>query len=209
MTGHHHISGFLRGDETARLLGEAEARAHLFRVVNSPAGFGPRYRVVDGEQMRRHWPEVVAYGEGELRRAVEQVTGLRLRLLDSPKRAIHLQAYVNPSEGFRWHFDNHTLAALLTLRNAGGATEIIPPPLGRWLRGPLYALYPWPGIFSLLPATRLVTQPGDLLILHGEKMLHRGVMGDDGERWLLIFNYDESGRRPSRLHDWMARRINY
>lgn len=209
MTTYHHLRGFLPDDETARLLGDAEARAHLFHLVTSPAGFGPRYRVVDGEQIRQHWPAIAAYGEGALRRAVEQQTGLHLRLLDSPRRAIHLQAYANPTEGFRWHFDNHTLAALLTLRNTGGATEMIPPPLGRWLRAPLYALYPWPEIFSLLPANRLVTEPGDLLILHGEKMLHRGVMRAEGERWLLIFNYDEVGRRPSRLHDWLARRINY
>lgn len=209
MNAYHHIRGFLGSEQATGLLGEAEARAHLFRSVASPAGLGPRYRVVDGEQLRQHWPAIVAYGDGELRRAVEHLTGLQLRLLDSPKRAIHLQAYANQSEGFRWHFDNHTLAALLTLRNVGGATEIIAPSLSRWLRAPLYALYPWPQLFSLLPATRLSAAPGDLLVLHGEQMLHRGVMHDAGERWLLIFNYDQAGRRPSRLHDWLARRLNY
>ncbi len=210
MTAYHHIAGFLGHEETDRLLRVAEMRAHLLREVASPAGFGPRYRVIDGEQIRLHWPEIVAYGEGELRRTVERVTGLRLSLMDSPKRAIHVQVYARPGEGFRWHFDGHTLAAMLTLRNwGGGATELIWPPLGRFLRLPLYALYPWPRVFSLLPARRLVAEPGDLLILRGEKVLHRGVMGGSGERWLLIFNYDEVGRRPSRLRDWLARRINY
>lgn len=210
MTVYHHIAGFLGHEETTRLLRGAEARAHLFREVTSLVGLGPRYRVIDGEQIRLHWPEIVAYGEGELRRMVERVTGLRLSLMGSPRRAIHVQVYARPDEGFRWHFDGHTLAAMVTLRNSGGgATELISPPLGRFLRLPFYALYPWPGVFSLLRAQRLIAEPGDLLILRGEKVLHRGVMGGSGERWLLIFNYDEVGRRPSRLRDWLARRINY
>ncbi len=210
MIAYHHIAGFLGHAETARLLGVAEARAHLLREVVSPAGFGPRYRVIDGEQIRLHWPEIVAYGEGELRRTVERLTGLRLSLMGSPKRAIHVQVYARRGEGFRWHFDGHTLAAMLTLRNSGsGATELILPPLSRYLRLPLYALYPWPRAFALLPARRLIAAPGDLLILRGDQVLHRGVMGREGERWLPIFNYDEVGRRPSRLRDWLARRINY
>jgi hypothetical protein len=210
VTAYHHIPDFLGHEEAARLLQAAEARAGLLREITSPAGFGPRYRVVDGEQMRQHWPEMVAYGNGELRRTVEQVTGLRLNLMASPQRAIHLQVYTRPDEGFRWHFDGHTIAAMLTLRNSGGgATELIPPPLGRWLRVPLYALYPWPALFSLLPARRVVAAAGDLLILHGERTLHRGVMGGNGERWLVIFNYDEVGRRRSGARDWLARRINY
>lgn len=207
---YHHLAGFLSAADAERLLRQAEACGHLFRTVTSPAGFGPRYQVIDGEQIAAQWPEIVTYGDGVLRRAVEHTTGLRLRLLDSPKRAIHLQAYTTPGHGFRWHFDGHTLAAMLTLRNgAGGATEIIPPALGRWLRLPLYALYPWPQLFSLLPATRIAAAPGDLLILHGEKILHRGVRCQSGERWLLIFNYDEVGRRTNRVRDWLARHINY
>ncbi|MGH7785328.1 MAG: hypothetical protein ACRERC_00585 [Candidatus Binatia bacterium] len=210
MTAYRHIAGFLGREETTRLLRVAEAGAHLLREVGSPAGFGPRYRVIDGETMRRQWPEIVAYGEGELRQTVERITGLRLRLMDSPKRAMHVQVYARPDDGFRWHFDGHTLAAMLTLRNSGGgATELISPRLSRWLRWPLYALYPWPRVFSLLPARRMVAEPGDLVILRGETVLHRGVRGDGGERWLLIFNYDEVGRRPNRLRDWLARRINY
>lgn len=210
MTAYHHIAGFLDADATARLLAGAEERAQLLRPVASPAGLGPRYRVIDGEQLRAHWPALVAYGEGELRRAVEDLTGLRLHLMESAKRAIHVQVYATRDEGFRWHFDGHTLAAMLTLRNCGdGSTEIIPPALSRWLRLPLYALYPWPQLFSLLPAERVPAAAGDLVVLQGERALHRGVMRGDGERWLLIFNYDEVGRRPNRLRDWRARRINY
>jgi hypothetical protein len=207
----HHVPRFLGEAERDSLLRMIEARVDLLREVTSRAGFGPRYRVIDGEQIQHCLPALRAYGERELRAAIERVTGLQLQLMDSPKRAIHVQVYGGPNEGFRWHFDGHTLAALLTLRNTnGGATELVRPYLSRWLRLPLYAMYPWPQLFSLLPATRIVAAAGDLLILYGEQVLHRGVAGTrDGERWLAIFNYDAIGRRPNRLRDWLARRINY
>ncbi len=210
VSGYHYVESFLPAAERADLLRLIQARTDLLREVSAPANLGPRYRVIDGEQIQRDLPALHAYGEGALRRAVEQLTGMQLQLMASPKRAMHVQVYGRPGDGFRWHFDGHRFAALLTLCNSGGgATEVVPPTISRWLRAPLYALYPWPQVFSRMPATRIAAAPGDLLVLHGRRVLHRGPAGNGGERWIAAFNYDAVGERPNRRRDWLARRINY
>lgn len=208
---HHHLAGFWDAARTAACLERVRARPEWFRDVGSRAGLGPRYRVIDGERIAASLPDLLEYASGPLRETVERVTGRRVELMGSLRRALHVQVYATAEHGFRWHFDGHAFAALLTLANAsGGATQIIGPRHSRWLRLPFYAAYPWPRLFSILPRQEVTAAPGDLLILHGGAALHRGTRGTaPGERWLLVFNYDDAGRRLSPLRDWIAKRLNY
>ena len=53
-------------------------------------------------------------------------------------------------------------------------------------------------------------QPGDLLVMRGGVVLHRGVtLADEGERILIAYTYAEPGRKPNAFRDFVARRLNY
>src|SRR5881628_1519470 len=74
-------------DEIGRFLGLVSERACLFHETLGRGGLGPRYRVLDGDQIRTHLPDIEDYGEVRVRPAAEQLTGERLRLLGSSRRS--------------------------------------------------------------------------------------------------------------------------
>jgi hypothetical protein len=123
---------------------------------------------------------------------------------------VRVQWYDRPEDGFRWHFDAHAHAALLALWNDNdGETQLISEGLSRWLRPLVYALYPFPAVFSCLPRQGVRLQGGDLQLMRGDRLLHRGVSGRAGERLLLFWAFDPVGKRPSRVRDRVARLLNY
>ena len=87
---------------------------------------------------------------------------------------------------------------------------MLSPRLSRILKPAPYLLFPFQRLLELGRPTRIVTAPGDLLIVHGGAVIHRGVTQlDEGERIVLAASYDPLDRKKSRLWEWLARRLNY
>ncbi len=209
-SSHRVIRGFLTDAERTHLQARVRAQAPLFQRNEGKRGLGPRYRVLDGHQVRAHLPEVEELGATRVKPLLEELAGERLQPLGSTKRAVRVQWYDRPADGFRWHFDAHGHAALLVLWNDnGGETQLVAEGLSRWLRPLVYALYPFPAVFSCLPRQSIRLEGGDLQMMRGDRLLHRGVSTRPGERLLLFWAFDPVGKRPSRVRDRVARMLNY
>jgi hypothetical protein len=209
-TGFRHLSGFLDATEVDGVLGAVRRRPELLRRIDGRAGLGPRYHVLDGELIREQVPEVLRCCLDRVLPAISEFAGEPLAPLPSPRRAMRVQIYSRADDGFRWHRDGHSFTALLTLRNAsGGETQMLSPGLSRVLTPLLYALYPVPQIFSPLPRRTIVAQAGDLLLMRGRELIHRGVTRLAGERVVAVFAFERPDYRPHPLHDAIARRLNF
>jgi len=211
MEGYRHVSSFATAEELARLRRAVLERQDLFTEVHGRGGLGPRYRVIDGDLIHEHLPEVEEFGDRRVRPLSEDFAGHSLVPLGSSRRSMRVQAYERRDHGFRWHFDGHPYVALVTLENTNdGQTQFISPGLSWWLRFLLYPLYAFPQFFSIFPRRSVATRPGDLLVMRGGRVLHRGVtLLDEGERILLAYTFDQPGSKPNPFRDWIARRLNY
>lgn len=211
MATHLHIKNFVSEDELQKISKSILANENLFKCTYGKASLGPRYKIIDGDQIQSQLPEIYNYGEERVKAAVEQFSGKSVKLFFSSKRAIRVQVYAAKDHGFRWHFDGHSFAAILTLSNTNkGQTQFISEKLSQFLKIPLYALYPFPQIFSLMPYESITSQRGDLLIIRGQDSLHRGItLEEEGERAIIIYTYDEVGKKPSPIRDKIARFLNY
>ncbi|HWM91877.1 MAG TPA: hypothetical protein VN493_14015 [Thermoanaerobaculia bacterium] len=211
MEAYRHVPAFLSGDELSRLTRLIEDHEDLYTEVHGRGGLGPRYRVIDGDQIHEMLPEVENLGDRLVRPLAEEFAGEPLRPLGSSKRSMRVQAYERREHGFRWHLDGHAYVALVTLKNTnGGQTEFISPRLTRFLRFLLYPLYAVPQFFSIFPRRAVTAQAGDLLVMRGARTLHRGItLSEQGERILLAYTFDSPGKKPNPLRDWIARRLNY
>lgn len=211
MADFQHLPHFTTSAEVEHLRGLVGAHQDLFRETRSPANIGPRYRVIHGGQIRARLPELLTWSEQRIRPVVEQFAGEPLEPMRDVTRAIRIQVFAGPHHGFRWHFDGDSYAALLTLENTnGGQTHLVGAALSRVVRPLFYPLYWAPQLFSLLPHRTFEMPAGDLLILHGTRLLHRGVcQHDGGERLVVAFGYDEVGKRPNPLRERFARYVNF
>ncbi len=209
--GYCRVQGFLSPAETAYWLAQVDGRRDAFRLVGAKGGLGLPFRVLDGVEARRHLAHVCAALQPRMQHAAEQAAELCFEPIRDPRRALRLQRYQDRKEGFRWHFDGSHTSALLTLANTSrGATDVVSPRWTPLLKPLFYALYPVRGTFSLLPHATLVAEPGDLLILNGRAVLHRGAAGSQpGERVVLLTAFDPAGSKPRPIRDWIARRFNY
>lgn len=211
MQAYHVIRDFL-GPEEVRAFSELIHRQRdLFRDTSGRATLGPRYRVIDGEQIRSGLPEIAAFGEERVRPAVERWAGQPLKLMNSPKRSMRVQLYAHKDHGFRWHIDAHSFIALACLKNSNrGQTQIVSPGLSRVLKFLLYPLYAVPQVFSVVPYEGVTLEAGDLFVMAGCRVLHRAVtLEEEGERTLMVYTYDEPHKEPNRFRDFIARMLNY
>lgn len=211
MEAYRHVPGFTTREELLRLRQLVEDRRSLFTEVHGRGGLGPRYRVIDGDQIHAHLPEVEDFGDRKVRPLAESFAGHSLQPLGSSRRSMRVQSYERRDHGFRWHLDGHSYVALVALENAnGGQTQFISPGLTKLLRFLLYPLYAFPQVFSIFPRSSVTMEAGDLLVMRGARVLHRGVtLSDEGERILIAYTYDEVGKKPNPFRDWIARRLNY
>ena len=211
MESYRHVPGFLSGEELSRLNRLIEDHEDLYTEVHGRGGLGPRYRVIDGDQIHKELSEVEQLGDERVRPLAEEFAGHALRPLGSSKRSMRVQSYLRQEHGFRWHLDGHAYVALVTLKNTnGGQTQFISPGLTRFLRFLLYPLYAFPQVFSIFPRRAVTAQSGDLLVMRGARSLHRGITrSDQGERVLIAYTFDAPGKKPNPLRDWIARRLNY
>lgn len=206
------VPGFASSAEVTALRQAIAARADLFAETSGHGGLGPRYRVIHGEQIHAHLPALEAFGAGRVRPLVETFVGGAVESA-SPRAALRVQVFEGRHREFRWHYDGHPVAALLTLENDNRAeTQIVSPRLSRVLRPLYFPLYAAPRLFSLAPHERITMAAGDLLLMWGERVLHRGVAPvDTGRRTLVVWGYQTPGYRyrHRRLRGWLARRVNY
>jgi hypothetical protein len=211
MEGFRHVRGFLSESEVAALKAAVDRSDALYTEVHGKGGLGPRYRVIDGDQILAELPAIAELGDRRVRPLAEDFAGRPLAPLASSKRAMRVQSYSRREHGFRWHFDGHAFVALVTLENGNeGQTHFLSHWLSRILRFALYPLYPFPQVFSILPYEAVTARPGDLLVMRGAQILHRGVSrSENGRRVLLAFTYDQPGKKANPFRDAIAKRLNY
>jgi hypothetical protein len=211
MEAYRHVPGFLSGEELSRLTRLIESHEDLYTEVHGRGGLGPRYRVIDGDQIHARLPEVEELGDQRVRPFAEAFAGEPLLPFGSSKRSMRVQTYERREHGFRWHLDGHAYVALVTLRNTnGGQTQFISPALTRFLRFLLYPLYAFSQVFSIFPRRAVTAQAGDLLVMRGACALHRGItLSDQGQRILIAYTFDAPDKKPNPVRDWIARRLNY
>jgi hypothetical protein len=208
---YQHLPAFLSPAEVAHFRQLVDDHASLMTEIHGRGGLGPRYKVIDGDQIRDRLPAIEALGQQRVRPAVERFAGEPLGAFASPRRAQRVQVYSRRDQGFRWHRDGHPYVALVTLENGNaGQTQFISPALSRILRYLIYPLYPVPQLFSLLPRSAVTCDAGDLLIMRGRLTIHRGVtLAETGRRSLFVYAFDRAGEHPSPLRDLIARKLNY
>ena len=208
--GFRHLPGFLPPAAVDGLLAALARQRQAMLRIDGRRGLGPRYHVLDGESIVERMPELVACVREQVQPAIRAFAGEVLEPLPSPRRAMRVQIYTAADDGFRWHRDGHRFTALLTLRNASdGETQMLSRRLSRLLTPALYALYPLPQAFSPLPRRSVVAGAGDLLLMRGRELIHRGVARRAGERVVGVFAFERPGYRPHPWHDAIARRLNF
>lgn len=191
--GYRLVPEFLAAAEIAALREGLDARAGEFVEVSSKRGLNRPYGVLDGGRAG----EALAAIGARVCAAIEAIVGEGLQPIHDARRALRVQRYRGREQGFRWHLDGGRYSGLLTLQNDnGGVTEVIPPRglAGALVRGP----------------DRIHAGAGDLLVLHGRRVLHRGVIErDEGERLVIVATFDRAGTRPSPRFDRFAQWLNY
>jgi len=205
------VKNFLAREEVQHFLELIQENQGLFVETLGRGGLGPRYRVIDGDCIRARLPEVLSLGERRLLPTAEKMAGQRLQWLDSTRRSMRIQRYTRRGDGFRWHLDGHSWVILLALKNSNdGQIHVISPQLTRFVKFLLYPLYVVPQVFSILPHQRITLRAGDLLFMSGGRMLHRGItLKEGGERVLMVFTFDELGKKHNWFRDRIARFLNY
>jgi hypothetical protein len=211
MVIYERISGFLDPADVERFCGLIQDQSDLFTETKGKAGLGPKYRVINGNQIRERLLPIAELGENRVMPEAERLFEQRLQFLRSPRRSMRIQRYAQKTHEFRWHRDAHDYVALVTLRNTNrGETQVISPALSRFLKYLLYPFYAVPQVFSIFPYESIVSEPGDLLLMRGSAVLHRGItMMEDGERTLMVYTFDAHGKKPSVFRDRIARFLNY
>jgi hypothetical protein len=202
------VRDFAAAEEVQDLVEAIWRKRALFREVDGRYGIAPHYRVIHGVAVHDELPEIVAFGEERIRPTAEAFAGRPLAPIPRSPHDIRIQHFAEPSHNFRWHFDGHTYNALLTLVNTSAAqTQVMSPSLSRAVRRIYAPLAFTPRVLSLLPRRGFTADAGDLLLLRGEGLLHRGAAGPaPGQRLLIVYCFNEVGK-PERRASWLRRRI--
>jgi hypothetical protein len=186
-------------DAIARHRAVREAPLVLRRDDHRPL----RYRVLDGEAVHAHLPELE-----ELARAVQA----RVRdggwgeVAPIANRRVAVNVNITePGGAYRWHYDRNAVTAILYLNAVeGGETECYPgyrlrlrsPALAgvqracdAVVRGAIFTL-------GLRPTTIVAPVPGTLVIMRGDRCLHsvRAAHGP-GDRVAVVMAFDAPGAR--------------
>jgi hypothetical protein len=209
--GYQLSPSFLSAAEVEHWRQRVESRRAVFRHVTAKAGMNLSYSVMHGHQVQDELPDLFDLVQGRLHEALQDAAGQPLVLMRDRKRAVRIQWYRRRGEGFRWHLDGGMYSVLLTLVNTNqGATQVIPPCWSRFLKPVPYVLFPFQGLLARAPTTVIESRPGDLLLIQGGAIIHRGTNDrSEGERVVLVASFDPVGRRPTPVWDWLARRLNY
>ena len=209
--GYRLFPGFLSSQDMDHWVDLIESGADLFKPVAAKAGMSLSYNVLDGFAINQHFPELRELAAGPLLKITEETFDVQLELMADPKRAFRIQCYRRKQEGFKWHLDGGLYSALLTFVNTNeGATEVLSPEWSRVLFPVPYLLFPFARLLEFAKPKPVTARPGDLLVIKGGEVLHRGVTTrEDGERLVFVATYNPVGTKPTPVWDWFARRLNY
>jgi hypothetical protein len=203
------IEGYLSESERAAMLGDIARHAAAFRRIDGKLALGPRYSVLDGTVIAERIPSIAALAE-RIRPLAEDLGRMPLALFGDATRCMRVQRYDAAEDGFRWHFDQHALAAVVTLENESeGVTELVDARASRWFKPLFYGAYAMPQLASVLPRQSVRMNGGDVLVMRGHESLHRGRSQRPGRRTILVFAYDRPGSRPRRWRNALAKWVNY
>jgi hypothetical protein len=203
------IERYLSEPERVALLDDIDRHAAAFRRVDGKRGIGPRYSVIDGTFIAERIPSIAALAE-RIRPIAEDLGRMPLALFGDAARCMRVQRYDAAEDGFRWHFDGHALAAVVTLENESeGVTELVDARVSGLVKPLFYGAYAAPQLASLLPRRSVTMSGGDVLVFRGRNSLHRGRSLRAGRRTILVFAYDRPGARPGRWRNVLAKLVNY
>lgn len=200
------VPGFLPLAECARL-SDAIARRRAVReapLVERADDRRPlRYRVLDGEAIGAHLPELEDLARSVLARVRSGGWG---DLVPIANRRVAINVNITePGGAYRWHYDRNAVTAILYLNGvSGGETEIYPgyrirlrSPALAGVQGACDALVQR-AIFSLRlrPPAVVAPAPGTLVIMRGDRCLHsvRASHGP-GDRVAVVMAFDWPGAR--------------
>ncbi|MGH2581350.1 MAG: 2OG-Fe(II) oxygenase [Anaerolineales bacterium] len=124
------IEDYYSADECRRLLDVIDdyRREHpptdLYRPVK---GRSLRYSVINGEQIRKHLPELQERYTGEFLALVNRMAGEKLEPLANLKSGVNVNILPSGRSEYRWHYDRNYVTAILYLNEVqGGDTEMYP-----------------------------------------------------------------------------------
>jgi len=195
---------FLSEAECGDLLAQIEAyrATHELPEVFREAGDRPlHYRVIDGERIEEHFPDLVNLYE-RVNVLVSEAMGEELEPLAD--RRVGLNVNVTPAGGtYRWHYDRNAVTAILYLNAVpGGETEIYPN-YRLFMEGARYSALQRSadrvlemrvvrGLFGKL--VQVAPETGLLVAMRGNRCLHsvRPVEGD-ADRINVIMSFDRPG----------------
>jgi hypothetical protein len=202
--GYYLAEHFLSESECENLLALIEnyRKHNAVPEIFREAGERPlRYRVIDGECIRRHLPEVSEIFRN-VSEFVNQISEEKLVPLNSEKVACNINI-MNSGGTYRWHYDRNAVTAILYLNEAeGGETECYPNYRIFFKNARFSRLQQW--LDSLLQISfvrkifgkQLICEPraGRMLIMRGDRCLHSvSPLVGNGERINIIMSFDAPG----------------
>jgi len=173
--------------------------SHTLPEIHRKArGRSLRYKVIDGEKIEQHLPEIAQLYQ-QINELVREIINQDLAPLDDKKAGVN----VNITERggtYKWHYDRNAVTMLLYLNEViGGELEFYPNYriflknkghtfLQRWLDGLLRV-----GIIRGLFGKKITVKPasGRLVVMAGNRSLHSvRAVEDDKERLNIVLAYD-------------------
>ena len=200
---------YLSPQQVKDLLNFAEQRPDLFRTIPANKyGMSTPYQLLDGEEMRKHYPESLALAE-PIRKIMEEFMGRKLRFIADDFRNFRIHRYKAGTEGLLWHIDGALCSAIITLDNPNqSGIEVFTLAKSRIISLLVYPLYWLQPLFSWFRPERIVTEPGDMVVLYGGKAVHRTVdNGPGGQRTILALSFREAEEKFS-LRAWLLNSLN-
>lgn len=200
-TGLLVIDQFLAPAECAELLSSIDSyrQTHTLPIIyRKEAQRSLNYKVIDGDQIQEHFPQLTRL-YSDVNRLASEKSSLQLLPLNNLTATVNVN--ITPPAGeYRWHYDRNAVTAILFLNEvSGGEIEMYPnyriylgrrrhTRLQRWLDSLLrvrFILRYFGRMVSLAP------RAGMLIIMRGDKCLHsvRAVEGDQ-ERLNIIMTFD-------------------
>ena len=158
------------------------------------------YRVIDGEQIRRHLPQVEQLFL-KTTKVVRQVSGLDLTPLEN--RVASVNVNITPAGGeYRWHYDRNAVTGILYLNQVSvGETEMYPRCrvyLGRYkdtiAQRWLDKISRQPFLLRLFGKKMCVApRTGMMIVMRGDQCLHSVRRVESGERINIVMAFDRPG----------------
>lgn len=204
--GYEVLDGYLSGEECRKLLGQIAAyrEAHRLTEIHRPTKGRPlRYKVIDGEQIQQHLPDIWSLYTGRVLRHVESASATRLEPLGNLKAGVNVNIMQPGRSSYRWHYDRTRFTSILYLNEVeGGETELYPnyrillgDRSNLRLQRALDRLIQFAPLVSLIgDKVRVAPQAGRLVTMRADRCWHSvSAVRGEHERINLILAYDLPG----------------